>query len=424
MNGDDSSKAPLPGALLEDSHHAPLNAELSSLALHVDDGLNVVGDVAPPIHVSTTFRYPKDPELLKPLHENHDEPLRQHVYSRDTTHSTTRLEAILSSLLHGPCLTYSSGLAAIHAMLTFLNPRVIANGAGYHGTNGVLDLHKRLTGCKILPLDCKPEDLGEGDLVHLETPINPTGKALSIQHYAALAHRRGAYLSVDSTFAPPPLQDPFKWGADVVMHSGTKYIGGHSDMLCGVLSVKRKEWIPQMREDRLHLGSVMGGLEGWLGVRSVRTLELRVRKQSDSATQIVEALDGALNGYTVGTGLSQGDVEAVQEVLARVQHASLQAEDGSWLRKQMPNGYGPVFAIDLKTPDLAKRLPGKLQLFHHATSLGGVESLIEWRTMTDETVEKTLLRISIGVEDARDLLDDLLQGFRAVAEEVVVPKGA
>jgi cystathionine beta-lyase/cystathionine gamma-synthase len=419
VNGDDFDKVPQQGVLNEELPNLSLqNVELATLALHADDHLNSIEDVAPPIHVSTTFRYPKDPEVLRPSHEEYDDRKEQHVYSRHTTHSSTRLEAILASLLHAPCLTYSSGLSALHALLTFLNPKAIAIGDGYHGSHGVLGLQKRLTGCKILPLDCKPEDLGEGDLICLETPVNPTGNAFNIQHYANIAHSRGAYLSVDSTFAPPPLQDPFRWGADVVMHSGTKYIGGHSDMLCGVLAVKRKEWLPQMLEDRLYLGSVMGGLEGWLGVRSIRTLELRVKRQSETALQIVDALDGALSGHTVGTGLSQGDVEAVKSVLAEVRHASLQASDMSWLRKQMPNGYGPVFSIVTKNSEFAKRLPSKLCLFHHATSLGGVESLIEWRTMTDPTVEKTLLRVSIGVEDARDLLDDLLQAFRALAGEV------
>jgi cystathionine beta-lyase/cystathionine gamma-synthase len=417
LNGDDLDKAPL--TLAEKLPNLSLqNVEPATLALHADDHLNSIQDVAPPIHVSTTFRYPKDPEALRPFHEEHDDRQEQHIYSRDTTHSSTRLEAILASLLHAPCLTYSSGLSALHALLTFLNPKAIAIGDGYHGSHGVLGLHKRLTGCKILPLDCKPEDLGQGDLICLETPVNPTGNAFNIQHYANLAHSRGAYLSVDSTFAPPPLQDPFRWGADVVMHSGTKYIGGHSDMLCGILAVKRKEWLPQMLQDRLYMGNVMGGLEGWLGVRSLRTLELRVKRQSETALLIVDALDGALSGHTVGTGLSQGDVEAVKAAVAEVKHASLQASDMSWLRKQMANGYGPVFAIVMKNTEFAKRLPSKLHLFHHATSLGGVESLIEWRTMTDRTVEKTLLRVSIGVEDARDLLDDLLQAFRALVEEV------
>jgi cystathionine beta-lyase/cystathionine gamma-synthase len=419
VNGDDLDKAPQQVSLDEELPNLSLqNVEPATLALHADDPLNSVEDVAPPIHVSTTFRYPKDPELLRPFHEEHHDRKEQHIYSRYTTSSSTRLEVILASLLHAPCLTYSSGLSALHALLTFLNPKAIAIGDGYHGSHGVLGLHKRLTGCKILPLDCKPEDLGEGDLICLETPVNPTGNAFNIQHYANVAHSRGAYLSVDSTFAPPPLQDPFRWGADVVMHSGTKYIGGHSDLLCGVLAVKRKEWLPQMLQDRLHLGSVMGGLEGWLGVRSIRTLELRVKRQSETALQIVDALDGALSGHTVGTGLSQGDVEAVKAVLAEVKHASLQTSDMSWLRKQMPEGYGPVFSIVMKNSELARRLPSKLHLFHHATSLGGVESLIEWRTMTDSTVEKTLLRVSIGVEDSRDLLDDLLQGFRALMGEM------
>lgn len=419
INGNGPDKSGQQPALEEELPNLSLeDVEPATLAIHADDVLNSIEDVAPPIHVSTTFRYPKDPDLLKPFHEEHDGRYEQHIYSRHTTHSSTRLEAILASLLRAPCLTYSSGLSALHALLTFLNPKAIAIGDGYHGSHGVLDLHKRLTGCKILPLDCKPEDLGEGDLICLETPVNPTGNAFSIQHYADVAHSRAAYLSVDSTFAPPPLQDPFRWGADVVMHSGTKYIGGHSDMLCGILAVKRKEWLPRMLEDRLYLGSVMGGLEGWLGVRSIRTLELRVKRQSETAMQIVDALESALSGHTVGTGLSQGDVEAVRAVVVEVKHASLQASDMSWLRKQMPNGYGPVFSIVTKTSDLARRLPSKLQLFHHATSLGGVESLIEWRTMTDSTVEKTLMRVSIGIEDSRDLLNDLLQGFRAVAEEI------
>ena len=120
---------------------------------------------------------------------------------------------------------------------------------------------------------------------------------------------------VDATFGPPPLQDPFKHGADVVMHAGTKYIGGHSDMLCGVLAVKRKEWLPKLQADRVYLGSVMGGLESWLGVRSIRTLELRVMRQSETAGRIVDALDGALTGLTIGTGLSESDVNAIKAVL-------------------------------------------------------------------------------------------------------------
>lgn len=239
------------------------------------------------------------------------------------------------------------------------------------------------------------------------------GIAINIEEYAQRAHACGAYLSVDATFAPPPLQDPFLWGADIVLHSGTKYFGGHSDMLCGVLAINHLRadtgWVEQLHLDREHLGSVMGNMEGWLGVRSLRTLELRVKQQSQSAGRLVEWFDAALHGGQ--------DSEAVIAVVESVHHASLQKEDlgeAGWLAKQMPNGFGPVFGITMKTRELARCLPSRLQLFQHATSLGGVESLIEWRTMSDSTCANTLLRISVGLENWEDLKSDLLLAFLAL----------
>jgi cystathionine beta-lyase/cystathionine gamma-synthase len=159
------------------------------------------------------------------------------------------------------------------------------------------------------------------------------------------------------------------------------------------------------------LGSVIGNMEGWLAVRSVRTLEVRVQRQSKTAEELVRWLDALLNGDD-----EQG--AAVRKTVATIQHASLQARDAdtnAWLSKQMPNGYGPVFAITLQSPELARRLPSLLRFFEHATSLGGVESLIEWRAMTDKTVDRRLLRLSIGLEDVDDLKADLLQAFAKLA---------
>lgn len=264
--------------------------------------------------------------------------------------------------------------------------------------------------------DGKSWALGKGDLVHLETPLNPTGEAYEIEKYAGWAHERGAVLSVDATFAPPPLQDPFAWGADFVMHSGTKYFGGHSDMLCGVISVgkKREGWEKDywgMFQERLFLGAVMGSMEGWLGVRSLRTLELRVVRQSQNAEKIVQWLHGLVSGDN-----GDADAELVKKTVERVQHSSLQVKQNSWIEKQMPNGHGPVFAIWMKDQELAKRLPSKLHLFHHATSLGGVESLIEWRRMSDDTVDPRVLRVSVGVENWEDLKEDLRSAFKALLE--------
>lgn len=271
----------------------------------------------------------------------------------------------------------------------------------------MIAIFHRLTGLQKLSLDCPPEQLRAGDVILLETPVNPHGTAFCIEDYAKKAHSRGAHLIVDSTFAPPGLQDPFQWGADLVMHSGSKYFGGHSDMLCGVLATQNKDWHKSLVEDRLHLGSVMGNMEAWLGCRSLRTLEIRVQRQSQNATKLVSWL---VNAQRKPNPPSGSDEEAVQAALDNVSHASLQ--DEPWLSKQMPNGFGPVFSIMMKQENMAKKLPSTLKFFDHATSLGGVESLIEWRTMSDAGVDRRLLRISVGLENWEDLKEDLAGAFR------------
>ncbi|KAL6811079.1 cystathionine beta-lyase [Trichoderma sp. SZMC 28013] len=382
---------------------------LASRAVHADARIDGHAAIAPGLHTSTTFRYPNDPERLKPIAEvDTTKPLDFHIYSRHTSPNMARFEAILTSILGQQAITYGSGLASFHAMITHINPKRVAIGDGYHGCHGILKIFERLNGLKTLPLDCDLSELGPGDIIHVETPLNPTGEARNLKYYADRAHSVGAYLTVDATFAPPPLLDPFAWGADIVMHSGTKYIGGHSDMLCGVLAVnpKHETWVSDLLADRLLLGSVIGSLEGWLGMRSLRTLELRVNRQSATATALVSWL----------ASQAKDDKTAAGKTIERIQHASLQpeaAQEGSWLRQQMPNGYGPVFAVTLKNKELAKRLPGKLGLFQHATSLGGVESLVEWRAMTDRTVDQRLLRVSVGVESLEDLQADLQQGLEA-----------
>lgn len=304
-------------------------------------------------------------------------------------------------------------MAALHALYSQLRPARVAITAGYHGSHSVLSLHRRLAGTQTLPLNCPTSDLGPGDVIHLETPLNPTGEAFDIASFAAKAHACGAYLLVDSTFAPPGLQDPFELGADVVWHSGTKYIGGHSDLLCGILATRNEKWMEGLRSERTVLGSVMGSMEAWLAVRSLKTLSVRVQRQSASVAHLVAWLDDLVSNESTG-----GEVgEMMRVVVSRVQHSSLQRKDMKWLKKQMPNGFGPVFAIWTSTEELARRLPSKLKLFQHATSLGGVESLIEWRAMSDHTVDRRLMRVSVGLEDWKDLRDDLVEGFKALRQE-------
>ncbi|CAI7577370.1 unnamed protein product [Penicillium crustosum] len=384
------------------------NAHPSTKALHADDTLNQVTDVAPPIHLSTTFRYPNDPDQLILSEDPVDEfNGKNYVYSREFAPNATRFEAVLSSLIGGHAVSYSTGLAALHAALTLLNPRHISVGKGYHGSHEVIAVVSRLSGLQKLALDCPADNLGPGDVILLETPVNPFGTAFSIEEYARKAHSRGAFLIVDSTFAPPGLQDPFLWGADIVMHSGSKYFGGHSDLLCGVLATKRADWTKRLFEDRIALGSVMGNMESWLGIRSLRTLEVRVQRASQNSARLISWLHGAMQASSPADGSEE---MVVQSIVQKIHHASLQ--DQPWLQKQMPNGFGPVFSIVLHSEQFAKVLPTKLHFFQHATSLGGVESLIEWRALSDSRIDRKLLRVSVGLENWEDLKDDLLQAFK------------
>lgn len=311
-------------------------------------------------------------------------------------------------------------------MMVLLRPKFVAISDGYHGCHGVLAVLTRLYGVQKVDLHDESSwdaaGLGKGDVVHVETPLNPSGECFQLSKFAEKAKKRGAYLTVDATFGPPGLQDPFAWGADVVMHSGTKYVGGHSDMLCGVLVVRRQEWWRQLYVDRLFLGSVMGSFEGWLGVRSMRTLEIRVQRQSANTEKLVDWLDGLMKAGTAekGAGVMTDDAIVVKATVAKLQHASLQAKQPGmeWVREQMPGGFGPVFSMWMKNKEIARRLPSKLKLFHHATSLGGVESLIEWRRMSDSTVDDRVMRVSVGVEDAEDLKADLMQALKATAMDL------
>lgn len=364
------------------------------------------------------------PSMLAKSSPHMQESSHSHIYSRDTAPNTTRLETLLGALLLAPCVTYSTGLSALHALYAHLRPNRVAITAGYHGSHAVLALHARLRegAPQVLPLGCPASSLGPGDVVHVETPRNPTGEAIDIAAMAQKAHSRGAWVLVDSTLAPPGLQDPFAHGADVVFHSGTKYLGGHGDLLCGVLASRRTDWVAAWRAERMVLGSVMGSLEAWLAVRSLRTLSLRMRQQSASAEKLVAWLYGVLNGSGIDGKQNEDQEEetAIRGTISHVYHASLQSDSKPWLRHQMPHGFSPLFSFLMRSPTYARRLPSHLNLFRHATSLGGVESLIEWRAMSDAGADGGLVRVSVGVEDWTDLKRDLGRGLREVWTQVGV----
>lgn len=211
---------------------------ISTNGIHAADKLYKMSDVMPPIHVATTYKYDDDPDKLvkeEDLPEN--SIIGNVVYSRETHPNSERVEKLLDSILYGHTVAYTSGLAAYFAPMTFFNPKVMSLGRGYHGCHGIVNIFTRLKGLKKISLEDDLDQLNSGDLICLETPVNPD--VFDIEYYAKKAQERGSYLLVDSTFAPPLLQDPFKWGADMIFHSATKYFGGHSD-LAGILVTGHK----------------------------------------------------------------------------------------------------------------------------------------------------------------------------------------
>jgi cystathionine beta-lyase/cystathionine gamma-synthase len=385
--------------------------------IHGDSGL-AGPEVAPSLSVSTTFRAP-NPLDEKAYTSIADLDMRypiRHVYSRYTQQVSSRAEHILSRINDGLALTYSSGLAASYAALVFYRPKRVAIRGGYHGCHATIEVYRKNQGIQLEVIDIDSE-YRPGDLCWLETPLNPTGESRDIQYYADKIHKVGGKLLVDSTFGPPPLQYPFRFGADCVLHSATKYFGGHSDLLAGVLLVKSLEDWSKLHSDRTFLGSMMGSLESWLLLRSLRTLHLRVPRQSASATVLAQWLNSIAK-----TPVGQTYDGVPGGILAQVWHSSLQGKDerGFDPAKQMQGGWNATFAILFTKTEHALQFPHNLKYFVPATSLGGVESLVEHRIQSDPSSDPRLVRLSIGVEEVDDLKEDLKRAFLALSS--VKPK--
>jgi cystathionine gamma-synthase len=236
--------------------------------------------------------------------------------------------------------------------------------------------------------------------VWLETPSNPTLAVADIAASAEITKGAGAALVVDNTFATPVLTRPIEHGADVVLHSATKYLNGHSDVIAGALVTRSGSplW-EKIRVVRRYGGAVLGPFEAWLLLRGMRTLFLRVRAQSEGALRIAEHFERH---------------PAVVEVL----YPGLASRpDHAVASRQMKGGFGGMLAIRIKGGEAAAiRLWGACELWKSATSLGGVESLIEHRASVespDSPVPRDLLRLSTGIEDADDLIADLERGLEA-----------
>ena len=367
-------------------------------AIHVGNHKDAsTGAVVPPIHVASTFIQPGAGEW------------GEFDYSRSGNPTRKNVEETLASLESGShALLFSSGMAATHCVTMLLESgdHVVAGADIYGGTYRLLHKIVNRSGIQVSLADATKLDELEAQikpqtkLIWIESPGNPLMSITDIAACAEIAKRHGVLLGVDNTFASPVLTRPLELGADIVMHSATKYLGGHSDLVGGGLVVK-----DQALYDRLYFvqnatGAILGPFESFLLGRGIKTLELRVREASQTALKLAQFLDE-------------------HPKVKRVLYPGLPHHPGHALAARQMNGqFGAMISFETTSFESAKSLVESTKLFQLAVSLGAVESLIEQpASMSHASYDKAdreahgivdgLVRLSVGLEHFEDLRDDL-----------------
>lgn len=354
------------------------------------------GEVADAIRLSTTFRHGPAAERRPGGFE----------YQREGHANGQDFEVALAAVEHGArAVAYASGMAAIAAMFASVDGpgKVIVPRDVYNGTRLMAREYLTARGFAVQEIDCFDTEAtiaaidGTTRLVWLETPSNPRLMVSDIRAIASRTKDSGTVLAVDNTFASPILQNPIALGADVVMHSTTKYIGGHSDVMGGALVFAKDDELARRAEHHRHLhGAHLAPFNAWLNLRGLRTLHVRMERHVANATRVAEFL-------------------AAHPNVARVHYPGLLRHPQHAIAAKQMSGFGGMVSFEMPDRDAALRVAGNVRLFTNATSLGGVESLIEHRESTEVSLPKSppgLLRLSVGLEHADDLITDLEAALR------------
>jgi cysteine-S-conjugate beta-lyase len=362
----------------------------------------LTGAVSVPIYQTSTFV-----QEAPGVHKGYD-------YARSNNPTRSVLENLIAGLEKGARgLAFASGLAAIDAVLKLLRSgdEIVAVDDIYGGAFRLFEQVYKKFGIRVTYVDASdPENIFNAitentRLIWLESPSNPTLKIADIAAISAVARAAKCLLCVDNTFASPALQKPIQLGADIVVHSATKYLGGHSDLIAGLVITSSEELGEQIRFYQNASGAILGPFDSWLVIRGMETLTLRMRQHCSSAQQIAEFL------------LDQPEVD-------RVYYPGLPGHPNHSVAKRQSQGYGGIVSFTLKEDslDAARQFVTNTELFKLAESLGGIKSLISHSAeMTHKTippqirrmagVKDSLIRLSVGLEEAEDLILDLRNSF-------------
>lgn len=383
---------------MDESEQTPLikNMKLSTRIIHAgqepDPG---TGAIMPPIYMTSTY-VQEEPGVAPSGYE----------YTRASNPNFTILENLLSSLENGKYSTvFSSGLGGLTAIVSSLNPGdgVVALQGVYGGTFRLFTQVFNRFGIKFIQVT--PEKLEEAlkqkpKYLLFETPTNPLLEVYDIEKFCTLAHRYGVEVIVDNTFATPFNQNPFEFGADLVWHSTTKYLGGHSDVIGGVVITNNHEMKQKLDFARKALGLNPSPFDAWLVNRGIKTLGARMRLHNENALKIAEYL-------------------SKHPKVAKVYYPGLTSDPNYPIAKKQMRGFSGIVSAEFNLSlEETKKLVSSFELFALAESLGGVESLVcHPATMTHASIPAPvrkeigladgLIRFSVGIEDADDLIEDL-----------------
>lgn len=339
-------------------------------------------------------------------------------YSRLQNPTREQLEKVVATLENGiDALAFSTGMAAIALMMEIFKPgdHLIVDADLYGGSIRLFNNVSKKNGILISSIDCYKEDVESyinenTKAIYIETPTNPMMNVTDIEAVAKIAKKHNVLLIVDNTFLSPYFQNPLDLGADIVVHSGTKFLGGHNDTLAGFLVTNREDISEKFRFLIKTTGSGLAPFDSWLILRGIKTLAIRMEKSQQNAIEIANWLKE-------------------QKAVTKVIYPGLAEHPGYEIMKKQARGFGSMLTFRLESKEFALAILEKVRMIKYAESLGGVETLITYpTTQTHADVPKEIrekngiteetLRLSVGIEDAKDLLDELIKVFKEVEGEL------
>lgn len=383
--------------------------EIETKCIHLEEeenSINHYGAISYPIYQSATYAHPGVGQSTGYDYSRLQNPTREH------------LEKTVASLENGiNALAFSSGMAAITLMMELFKPgdHLIVDADLYGGSIRLFNHVSEKNGIEFSSVDCHKKNVAayireNTKAVYIETPTNPMMNVTDIKALAEITKKHNILLIVDNTFLSPYFQNPLELGADIVVHSGTKFLGGHNDTLAGFLVTNREDISEKLRFLIKTTGSGLAPFDSWLILRGIKTLGIRMEQAQKNAFKIAEWLK-------------------TKSAVTRVIYPGLPDHPGYEIMKKQARGFGSMLTFQLESKEFALSVLEKVRMIKFAESLGGVETLITYpTTQTHADVPKEIrerngiteatLRLSVGIEDTQDLLDEFEKVFAETEEEL------